>query len=112
MGVRIGLLLKQDERRTKTGDKKLLRSVLGYIQHDHKTDEETREINMCSLYGIIVNHRCRCVHHLLRMNGTSIPSLMYENPPTDRQNRQTHEDGGGGGGGGGGNKSKQYTYNK
>jgi hypothetical protein len=31
MGVRIGLLLKQDARRTKTEDKKYLRSVLGYI---------------------------------------------------------------------------------
>jgi len=44
MGVRIGLLLKQDARRTKTEDKKFLRSVLGYILHDHKTNEETRQI--------------------------------------------------------------------
>jgi len=55
MGVRIGLLLKQDSRRTETEDEKFLRSVLGYILHDHKTNEETRELNICGLYGIIVN---------------------------------------------------------
>jgi len=55
MGVRIGLLLKQDARRTETEDKKFLRSVLGYVLHDHKTDEETRELSISSLYGIIVN---------------------------------------------------------
>jgi len=55
MGVRIGLLLRQDARRTETEYKKFLRAVLGYILHDCKTNEETRELNMCSLYGIIVN---------------------------------------------------------
>jgi len=55
MGVRIGLLLKQDAGRTETEDKKFLRSVLGYILYDHKTNEDTRELNICSLYGIIVN---------------------------------------------------------
>jgi len=37
MGVRIGLLPKQDARRTETEDKKFFRSVLGYLLHDHKT---------------------------------------------------------------------------
>jgi hypothetical protein len=86
MGVRIRLLLQQDARRTETDNKKFLRSVLGYILHDHKTNEETRELNMCTLYGVIVKQRCRYAQHLLRMNDTSIPKLMYENIPTDRRN--------------------------
>jgi hypothetical protein len=45
MGVRIGLLLKWDERRTETEDKKLSRSVSGCMLYDHKTNEETREIH-------------------------------------------------------------------
>jgi hypothetical protein len=55
MGVRIGLLLKQDAGRTETEDEKFFRSVLGYILHDRKTNEETRELNIYSLYGITVN---------------------------------------------------------
>lgn len=50
-----------------------------YTLHNHKTNKEIRtELNIHNLNKIIVDYRCRWPQHLLQVNNTHIPSLVYE----------------------------------
>jgi len=50
-----------------------------YTLHDHTTNSEIREeTNIYNFKRIIVDYRCKCTQHLLAMNDTFIPKLVYD----------------------------------
>lgn len=55
--------------------------------NDHKTNEEIRKkLNTYKLNYINVDYRHKWTQHLLRMNDTCIPRLVYVYIPIGRRN--------------------------
>jgi hypothetical protein len=69
-------LLKQRVRRIEAEEKKFLTSVAGYVLHDHRTNEVTREErNMYNLNKLILDYRCKWIQRVFRIKRTGIPKL-------------------------------------
>jgi hypothetical protein len=56
---------------------KCLRSVEGHILYNHNVNEDIGKIEMKNLNEIIVDYRCKWAQHLLRINYTHSPQLIY-----------------------------------